>query len=82
MGREPIRAFAFSGKGTGAAGYWRDAGTVDTYYAATMDLLADPQAPRREGRNTLPTAVRHRARTAPSSAWTLRKEVRRRMAQS
>jgi glucose-1-phosphate adenylyltransferase len=42
MGREPVRSFTFSGKGTGAAGYWRDVGTVDAYYAANMDLLADP----------------------------------------
>lgn len=42
MGREPIRAFTFSGRGTGAPGYWRDVGTVDAYYRANMDLLADP----------------------------------------
>ncbi|MBP3959853.1 NTP transferase domain-containing protein [Gemmata sp. G18] len=42
MGREPIRAFTFSGRGTGAHGYWRDVGTVDAYYQANMDLLADP----------------------------------------
>ncbi len=41
VGREPIRAFTFSGRGTGAAGYWRDVGTVDAYYRATMDLLSD-----------------------------------------
>jgi len=41
MDREPIRAFTFSGRGTGAPGYWRDAGTVDAYYTANMDLLAD-----------------------------------------
>src|SRR4051812_2632195 len=41
LDREPVRAFMFSGKGTGAPGYWRDAGTVDAYYAANMDLLAD-----------------------------------------
>jgi glucose-1-phosphate adenylyltransferase len=32
MGRESIRAFTFSGRGTGAPGYWRDVGTVDAYY--------------------------------------------------
>lgn len=42
IGRAPVRAFTFSGGGTGAVGYWRDAGTVDAYYAANMDLLADP----------------------------------------
>jgi glucose-1-phosphate adenylyltransferase len=41
MGREPVRAFTFSGKGTGAPAYWRDVGTVDAYYAANMDLLID-----------------------------------------
>jgi glucose-1-phosphate adenylyltransferase len=41
-GRHPIRAFMFSSPGTGVAGYWRDVGTVDAYYAANMDLLADP----------------------------------------
>ena len=41
MGREPVRAFTFSGRGTGAPGYWRDVGTVDAYYRANMDLLAD-----------------------------------------
>jgi glucose-1-phosphate adenylyltransferase len=42
VGRESVRAFTFCGKGTGAPAYWRDAGTVDAYYAANMDLLADP----------------------------------------
>lgn len=42
IGRESVRAFRFSGGGTGAAGYWRDVGTVDAYYRASMDLLADP----------------------------------------
>jgi len=42
MGREPIRGFTFSGRGTGAHGYWRDVGTVDAYYRANMDLLGDP----------------------------------------
>lgn len=42
VGREPIRTFTFSGRGTGAVGYWRDVGTVDAYYRANMDLLVDP----------------------------------------
>lgn len=42
VGREPIRAFTFSGRGTGAVGYWRDVGTVDAYYRANTDLLVDP----------------------------------------
>ena len=41
IGREPVRAFTFSGRGTGAPGYWRDVGTVDAYFRANMDLLAD-----------------------------------------
>jgi glucose-1-phosphate adenylyltransferase len=41
LGRESVRAFPFSGRGTGAPGYWRDVGTVDAYFRATMDLLAD-----------------------------------------
>lgn len=42
IGRAAVRAFTFSGRGTGAAGYWRDVGTVDAYYRANMDLLAGP----------------------------------------
>lgn len=42
IGREPIRAFTFTGRGTGAPGYWRDVGMLDAYYSANMDLLADP----------------------------------------
>lgn len=42
VGREPIRAFTFTGRGTGAPGYWRDIGKIDAYYLANMDLLADP----------------------------------------
>jgi len=41
IGREPVRAFTFSGRGTGAPGYWRDVGTIDSYFRANMDLLAD-----------------------------------------
>ena len=41
IGREPVRAFTFSGRGTGAPAYWRDVGTVDAYFRANMDLLAD-----------------------------------------
>src|SRR5262245_61696294 len=41
IGREPVRAFTFSGRGTGAPGYWLDVGTVDAYFRANMDLLAD-----------------------------------------
>jgi glucose-1-phosphate adenylyltransferase len=41
IGREPVRAFTFSGPGAGAPAYWRDVGTVDAYFRANMDLLAD-----------------------------------------
>jgi glucose-1-phosphate adenylyltransferase len=41
IGRQPVRAFTFSGRGTGAPGYWRDVGTVGAYFQANMDLLAD-----------------------------------------
>jgi glucose-1-phosphate adenylyltransferase len=41
IGRAPVHAFMFSGHGTGGAAYWRDVGTVDAYYQANMDLLAD-----------------------------------------
>jgi glucose-1-phosphate adenylyltransferase len=44
IGREPVRAFTFTGRGTGAPGYWRDVGTVDSYFRANMDLLADVPA--------------------------------------
>jgi glucose-1-phosphate adenylyltransferase len=40
IGREHVYAFAFSGRGAGGP-YWRDAGTVDAYFRANMDLLAD-----------------------------------------
>ncbi len=40
IGREQVHAFCFSGDGTGGA-YWRDAGTVDAYFRANMDLLTD-----------------------------------------
>ena len=41
IGRESVRAFSFSGGGTGAAAYWRDVGTVDAYFQANMDLLGE-----------------------------------------
>jgi glucose-1-phosphate adenylyltransferase len=40
VGREPVRAFTFSGNGTGTP-YWRDVGTLDAYFRANMDLLAE-----------------------------------------
>jgi glucose-1-phosphate adenylyltransferase len=41
IGQEPVYAFAYSGRGTGGVTYWRDAGTIDAYFQANMDLLAD-----------------------------------------
>jgi glucose-1-phosphate adenylyltransferase len=41
IGREQVYAFTYSGLGTGGGPYWRDVGTVDAYYQANMDLLAD-----------------------------------------
>src|SRR5947209_4324177 len=41
IGREHVYAFAYSGRGTGGGAYWRDVGTIDAYFRANMDLLAD-----------------------------------------
>src|SRR5262249_27498744 len=41
IGREHVFAFSYSGHGTGGGPYWRDVGTVEAYYQANMDLLAD-----------------------------------------
>ena len=41
IGREAVYAFTYTGGGTGGGAYWRDVGTVDAYYRANMDLLAD-----------------------------------------
>jgi glucose-1-phosphate adenylyltransferase len=41
VGRGDVYAFTHSGAGTGERTYWRDVGTVDAYYRASMDLLAD-----------------------------------------
>lgn len=41
IGQEQVHAFAYSGRGTGGGTYWRDAGTIDAYFQANMDLLAD-----------------------------------------
>ncbi len=40
IGRACVYAYDFAGLGTGGP-YWRDVGTVDAYYRANMDLLAD-----------------------------------------
>jgi glucose-1-phosphate adenylyltransferase len=36
-----VAAHAFRDPATGCAGYWRDVGTIDSYWQANMDLLAD-----------------------------------------
>lgn len=40
IGREPVRAFTFSNAGN-VTPYWRDVGTIDAYFRAHMDILAD-----------------------------------------
>ena len=63
IGREPVRAFTFSGRGTGAPAYWRDVGTVDAYFRANMDLLADSPdldiCTTRPGQSTASTPASH-----------------------
>lgn len=39
--RECVYSFDYTALGTGGQAYWRDVGTVDAYYQANMDLLAD-----------------------------------------
>jgi len=41
VGREDVRAFTYGAAGTGGGTYWRDVGTLDAYFRASMDLLAD-----------------------------------------
>ncbi|HVK08465.1 MAG TPA: sugar phosphate nucleotidyltransferase, partial [Gemmataceae bacterium] len=41
VGRGDVYAFPYSGAGTGGGAYWRDVGTLDSYYGASMDMLAD-----------------------------------------
>lgn len=38
--RHLVRAFPFRDKNTGDGRYWRDVGTIDSYYEANMDLVA------------------------------------------
>ncbi len=39
-----VQTFPFKDKNTGKSAYWRDVGTLDSYYAANMDLISvDPQ---------------------------------------
>ena len=39
IGKAKISAFPFIDHKTGKKGYWRDVGTIDSYYAANKDLL-------------------------------------------
>jgi glucose-1-phosphate adenylyltransferase len=41
IGSQKLRAHAFRDAVTGGKGYWRDVGTVDSYWQANMELLAD-----------------------------------------
>jgi glucose-1-phosphate adenylyltransferase len=44
IGQHHVRAFPFRDKNTGDGCYWRDVGTLDSYFDANMDLIAiDPQ---------------------------------------
>jgi glucose-1-phosphate adenylyltransferase len=51
--KDPVFAFDFALGDQGGAGYWRDVGTIDAYFDATMDLISvtpqfnlyDPQWP-------------------------------------
>jgi glucose-1-phosphate adenylyltransferase len=42
IGRGRVHGYVFRDGKRSAPGYWRDVGTVDTYWAAHMDLLCDP----------------------------------------
>ena len=42
IGAAVVRAFPFRDPATQGPAYWRDVGTLDAYWAAHMDLLADP----------------------------------------
>lgn len=39
IGNAKVLAFPFKDSNNGDKGYWRDVGTIDSYYAANMDLL-------------------------------------------
>lgn len=41
IGKHRVRAFPFRDPATGLSSYWRDVGTLDAYYSASMDLLSD-----------------------------------------
>ena len=40
VGRLKVAAFPFSDSNTGNTAYWRDVGTIDSYFDANMDLLS------------------------------------------
>jgi len=44
VGRIGVSAYVFRDPSTGRAAYWRDVGTVDSYWQANMELLAEPPA--------------------------------------
>lgn len=41
IGTHQVRAFPFRNQATGESAYWRDVGTLDAYYAASMELLSE-----------------------------------------
>ena len=41
IGTHRVRAFPFRDQATGQSAYWRDVGTLDAYYSASMDLLSE-----------------------------------------
>lgn len=41
LGRHRVRAFPFRDPVTGDRAYWRDVGTIDAYYDASMELLSE-----------------------------------------
>ena len=59
-----LRAYPFRASATGAAGYWRDVGTIDSYYEANLEVLSpeppidlnDPHWPIRTYQPQLPAA--------------------------
>jgi glucose-1-phosphate adenylyltransferase len=46
VGREPVHAFRFTGRGDGHEAYWRDVGTPGAYWRAHLELLEERPALR------------------------------------
>ena len=40
LGTHPVRSFAFHDENPGTDPYWRDIGTIESYYEANMDLIS------------------------------------------